>query len=94
MTEWSVRFQGKPFNITEIQVYVPTDNAEEAEVEWLYEDLSDFQDFAELTVKEDVIFIRGNWNAKVGTQGIPGVTVKFGLGVQNEAGQRLEVLPK
>ena len=79
----SVRFQGKPFNITVIQVYVPTSNAEEAEVEWFYEDR---QDLLELTPKE-VLFIIGDWNAKVGSQEIPGVTGKFGLGVQNEAGQ-------
>ena len=82
----SVRFQGKPFNITVIQAYAPTSNAEEAEVEWFYEDL---QDFLELTPKKDVLFIIGNWNAKVGSQKTPGVTGKFGLGVQNEAGQRL-----
>ena len=81
----SVCFQGKPFNITVIQVYAPT-NAEEAEVEWFYEDL---QDLLELTPKEDVFFIIGEQNAKVGSQGTPGVTGKFGLGVQNEAGQRL-----
>ena len=82
----SVRFQGKPFNITVIQVYVPTTNAEEAEVEWFYEDL---QDLLELTPKKDVLFIIGDWNAKVESQEIPGVTSKFDLGVQNEAGQRL-----
>ena len=82
----SVRFQGKPFNITVIQVYAPTSNAEEAEVEQFYEDL---QDLLELTPKKDVLFIIGDWNAKIGTQGIPGVTDKLGLGVQNEAGQRL-----
>ena len=82
----SVPFQGKPFNITIIQVYAPTRNAEEAEVEWFYEDL---QDLLELTPKKDVLFITGDWNAKVGSQGIPGVTDKLGLGVQNEAGQRL-----
>ena len=82
----SVRFQGKPFNITVIQVYVPTSNAEEAEAEWFYEDL---QDLLELTPKKDVLFIIGDWNAKVGSQESPGVTGKFGLGVQNEAGQRL-----
>ena len=76
----------KPFNITVIQAYAPTSNAEEAEVEWFYEDL---QDLLELTPKKDVIFIIGDWNAKVGSQGTPGVTGKFGLGVQNEAGQRL-----
>ena len=82
----SVRFQGKPFNIIVIQVYAPTSNAEEAEVEWLYEDL---QDLLELTSKKDVLFIIGDWNAKVGSQETPGVTGKFGLGVQNAAGQRL-----
>ena len=81
----SVRFQGKPFNITVIQVYATTSNAEEPEVEWFYEDL---QDFLELTPKKHVLFI-GDWNAKVGSQETPGVTGKFGLGVQNEAGQRL-----
>ena len=80
----SVRFQGKPFNITVIQVCVPTSNAE-AEVEWFYEDL---QDLLELTPKKNVLFIIGDWNAKVGSQE-PGVTGKFGLGMQNEAGQRL-----
>ena len=82
----SVRFQGKPFNITVIQVYVPTRNAKEAEVEQFYEDL---QDLLELIPQKDVLFIIGDWNAKVGSQEIPGVTDKFGLGVQNEAGQRL-----
>ena len=82
----SVCFQGKPFNITLIQVYDPTSNTEEAEVEWFYEDL---QDHLELTSKKDVLFIIGDWNTKVGSQKIPGVTGKFGLGVQNEAGQRL-----
>ena len=81
-----LRFQGKPFNITVIQVYAPTTNAEEAEVEQFYEDL---QDLLKLTTKKDVLFITGDWNAKVGSQEIPGVTGKFGLGVQNEAGQRL-----
>ena len=75
-----------PFNITVIQVYAPTSNAEEAEVEQFYEDL---QDLLELTPKKDVLFIIGNWNAKGGSQEIPGVTGKFGLGEQNEAGQRL-----
>ena len=79
----SVHFQGKPFNITVIQDYAPTSNAEEAEVEWFYEDL---QDLLELTPKKDVLFIIGDWNPKVGRQEIPGVTGKFGLGVQNEAG--------
>ena len=78
-------FQGKPFNITVIQVYAPTSYAEEAEVEWFYEDLQDL----ELTPKRDVLFIIGDWNAKVGSQETPGVTGKFGLGVQNKAGQRL-----
>ena len=82
----SVRFQGKPFNITVIQVYAPTSNAEEAEVEQFYEDL---QDVLELTPKKDVLFIIGDWNAKVGTQETPGIIGKFGLGIQNEAGQRL-----
>ena len=78
----SFRFQGKPFNITVIQVYAPTSNAEEAEVEQFYEDL---QDLLELTPQQDVLFIIGEWNAKVGSQKTPGVTGKFGLGVQNEA---------
>ena len=82
----SVRLQSKPFNITVIQVYAPTNNAEEAEVEWFYEDL---QDLLELTPKKDVLFIIGDWNAKVGSQETPGVTGKFGLGMQNEAEQRL-----
>ena len=82
----SVRFQGKPFNITVIQVYAPTRNAEEAEIEEVYEDL---QDLLELTPKKDVLFFIGDWNAKVGSQETPGITGKFGLGVQNEAGQRL-----
>ena len=79
-------FPRQPFNITVIQVYAPTSNAEEAEVEWFYEDL---QDFLELTHKKDVLFIIGDWNAKVGSQETPGVTGKFGLGAQNETGQRL-----
>ena len=87
----SVHFQGKPFNITVIQVYAPTRNAEEAEVEWFYEDL---QDLLELTPQKDVLFIIGDWNAKVGSQEIHGVTGKFALGVQNEAGQRLTVLSR
>ena len=82
----SVHFQGKPFNITVIQVYAPTTNAEEAEVERCYEDL---QDLLELTTKKDVLFLIGDWNAKAGSQETPGVTSKFGLGIQNEAGQRL-----
>ena len=82
----SVRFQGKPFNITVIQVYAPTSNAEEAEDERYYEDL---QDLLELTPQEDVLFIIGDWNAKAGSQETHRVTGKFGLGVRNEAGQRL-----
>ena len=82
----SVHFQGKPFSITVIQAYAPTSNAEEAEVERFYEDL---QDLLELTPKKDVLFIIEDWNAKVGSQETPGVTGKFGLGVWNEAGQRL-----
>ena len=82
----AVRFQGKPFNITVIQVYALTSNVEEAEVEWFYEDL---QDLLELTPKKDVLFIIGDWNAKVGSQETSGVTGKFGLGIQNEARQRL-----
>ena len=82
----SVHFQGKPFKIKVIQVYAPTSNAEEAEVERFHEDL---QDLLELTPKKDVLFIIGDWNAKVGSQETPGVTGKFGLRVRNEAGQRL-----
>ena len=82
----SVHFQGKLFNITVIQVYAPTSNAEEADVELIYEDL---QDLLELTPQKDVLFIIGDWNAKVESQEIPGVTGKFGLGIQNEGGQRL-----
>ena len=82
----SVCFQGQPFNITIIQVCAPTGNAEEAEVEWFYKDL---QDLLELTSQKDVLFITGDWNAKVGSQETPEVTGKFGLGVQNEAEQRL-----
>ena len=82
----SVHFQGKPFNIIIIQVYAPTSNTEAAEVEQLYEDL---QDLLELTPKKDVLFIIGDGNAKVGSQEIPGVTGKFGFGVQNEVGERL-----
>ena len=81
----SVHFQGKPFNIIVIQVYAPTSNAEEAEVEWFYEDLQDLLDLA----PKDVFFIIGVWNVKVGSQEIPGVTGKFSPGVQNKAGQRL-----
>ena len=80
----SVHFQGKPFNITVIQVYAQTSNAEEGEVEWFYKDL---QDLAEQTPKKDVLFIIGDWNAKIQSQEIPGITSKFGLGVQNEAGK-------
>ena len=79
----SVRFQGKPFNIMVIQVYAPTSNAEEAKVEWFYEDL---QGLLGLTPPQNVLFITGDWNAKVGSQEIPGVAGKFGFGVQNEAG--------
>ena len=82
----SVRFQGKPFNITVIQVYAPTSNAEEAEGEWFSEGL---QDLLELTTKKDALFIIGDWNGKVGSQETPGVTGKFVLGIWNEAGQRL-----
>ena len=82
----SVHLQGKPFNITVIEVYAPTSNAEEANVEWFYEDL---QDHLEPTPKKDVLFIIGDWNAKVGSQETPGVRGKFGLGMQNESGQRL-----
>ena len=82
----SVHFQGKLFNITVIQVYAPTSNAEEAELEWFYEDL---QDLVELTLQKEVLFILGDWNAKVGSQETPGVTGKFGLGMRNEAGRRL-----
>ena len=82
----SVHLQDKPFNTTEIQVYAPTSNAEEAEVEQFYDDL---QDLLQLTPQNDVLFITGDWNAKIGSQEIPGVTGKFGLGVQNEAEQRL-----
>ena len=80
----SVHFQGKPFNITVIQVYAPKSNAEEAEVERIYEDL---QDLFEITPKKDVLFIIGDWNAKVGSQETPGVTGKFGLGVQTKQGK-------
>ena len=86
-----VHFQGKSFNITVIQVYTLTSNAEKAEFEWFYEDL---QDLLELTFKKDILFITGDWNAKVGSQEIPGVMGKFGLGVQNQAGQRLTFLPR
>ena len=82
----SVHFQGKPFNITVIQVYALNSNAEEAEIEWFYEDL---QDLLEVTLKKDVLFIIGDWNAKVESQETPGGTGKFGLGVKNEAVQRL-----
>ena len=85
----SVHFQGKLFNITVIQAYAPTSNAEEAEVEWFYEDL---QALLELTPKKDVLFIIGDWNAKVGSQETPGVTGKFGLGLRNEARQMLRQL--
>ena len=82
----SVHLQSRPFSITVIQDYATTTNAEEAEVEWFCDDL---QDLLELTPKKDVLFIIGDWDAKVGSQKLPGVTSKFGLGVQNEAGQRL-----
>ena len=84
--QYSVHFQGKLFNITVIQVYAPTSNAKEAEVEWFYEDL---QDLPELTPPKNVLFIIVDWNAKIGSQETPGVTGKFGLGVQNEVGERL-----
>ena len=87
----SVRLQGKLFNITVIQVYAPTSNAEEAEDEWFYEEL---QDLLELTPKKDVLFIIWDWNAKVGSQETPGVTGKFGLGMRNKAGQTLILLPR
>ena len=87
----SVCFQDKPLNIIEIQTYAPTSNAEEAEVEQFYEDL---QDLLEPTPQKDILYMLGDWNAKVGSQETPGVTGKFGLGVQNEAGQRLTVLPR
>ena len=88
----SVHFHGKPFNIMDIQAYAPTNNTEEAEVKRFYEDL---QDLLELTPKKDVLFIIGDWNAKVGSQETTGITGKFGLGVQNEAEQRLiRVLPR
>ena len=85
----SVHFQGKPITITVIEVYAPTSNSEEAEVEWFYEDI---QDLLDLAPEKDVLLIIGNWNAKVRSQEIPGVTGKFGLGIQNEAGQRLTEL--
>ena len=87
----SVRYQGKPFNITVIQIYAPTINDEEAEVERFYEDP---QDLLELTPQKDILYVIVHWNAKVESQEIPGVTGKFGLGVQNEAGQKLTVLPR
>ena len=91
----SVHFQGKSCNITVIQVYAipqpPPSNAEEAEIEWFYEDL---QDLLELTPKKDVLYIIGDWNPNVGSQEITGITGKFGLGVQNKTGQRLMVLPR
>ena len=87
----SVRLQGKPFTITVIQVYAPTSNAEEAEVERFYEDL---QDLLELTPEKDVLFFIGDWSSKVGSQEIPGVTGNLGLGVQNEARQNLRVLSR
>ena len=88
----SVSFQGKPFNMTVIQVYAPTSNAEEAEIEQFYEDL---QDLLELTSRKDVLFIIGDWNAKVGSQETPGVTGKFGLGIRNErTGRSKHPLPR
>ena len=87
----SVCFQSKPFNITVIQIYALTSHTEEAEVEWFYEDL---QHLLKLTPKREALFIIGDWNAKVGSQEIPGVTCKFGLGVQKEAGQRLTEFAK
>ena len=88
----SVHFRGKPLNITVIQVYALTSNTEEAEVEWFYKNL---EEFLELTLKKDVLFITGDWNAKVGSQETPGVTGKFSLGVQNEAGKKANrVLPR
>ena len=87
----SVHYQGKLFNISVIQVYIPTSDAEEIEVQQFYEDL---QDLLELTPKKDVLFIIGDWNANRGSQEIPGATDKLGLGVQNEAGQRLTVMPR
>ena len=87
----SVHFQGKPFSIRVIQVHAPTANAEETEVKWFFEDI---QDLLELTPKKDVLFIIGDWNAKEGSQEIPGVTDKFGLGVQNDVRQRLTVFPR
>ena len=84
--KWQIYFQGKAFIITIIQVYAPTSNAEEAEVEWFYEDL---QDLLELTPKKDILFIIGDWNAKVGSQELPGVTSRFDLGVHNEEWKRL-----
>ena len=89
ITESTVRFQGKPLKISVSQVYAPNSNAEEAEVEWFYEDLQDL-----LTPKKDVLFIIGDWNAKLRSQELAGVTGKFGLGVQNEAGQRLTEFAK
>ena len=86
MTEWSLFVSKANHNITVNQAYAPTRNAEEAEVEWFYEDV---QDLLELTPQKDVLFIIGDWNAKVGSQETPGVTGKFGLGIRNEAGQRL-----
>ena len=85
----SVHFQGKPFNITVIQVNAPTSNAEEAEVEQFYEDLQDLLELTPQKDQKDVLFIIGDWNAKVGSQETPGVTGKFGPGIRNEAGQRL-----
>ena len=90
----SVHFQGKPFNIKVIQVYAPTINVKQAEVEQFYEDLQDLLELTPKKKKKDVLFITGNWNAKVGSQEILGVIGKFGPGVQNETGQRLTVFPR
>ena len=87
----SVRFPGKPFNITIMQAYAPTSNADEAEVEWFYEDL---QDVLGLTPQKDVLFIIGDWNAKVGSQEIPGITVRFCLGVRMKQGKVSEIFAK
>ena len=89
-----VRFQGKLLNVTVIQAYAPTNNAKEAEVEQFYEDTQDFLELPPKGKKKKVIFIKGDWNTKVGSQEIPGITGKFGLGVQNKAGHRLTVLPR
>ena len=82
-------FQGKAFNITVIQVYAPNNNAKEAEVEWFYEDLQDLLELTPKQTNKKILYIIGDWNAKIGSQEIPGITGKFGLGIQHEAGQRL-----